>query len=250
MIYVCSDIHGCAERFYTLLKEIKFSDTDTMYILGDIIDRNDDSIELLKYVMKKDNIHLLMGNHEEFMYSYLVRLNVLGKLDERVNLPNDIWLSDNNGGRITLNDFVKEPIDNKIEILKYLSELPLIVLLEVNGNKFHLSHAGTISKVLDKDIWYVYDVSRTERNIITWFCPYRDNEFISHDNYPKDYISIIGHVPVERLNEDYKYTILRDNNIINIDSGCAMYKIEQDNTFFETALSCLCLDTMNVIYVR
>ena len=120
MIYVCSDIHGCAERFYTLLKEIKFSDTDTMYILGDIIDRNDDSIELLKYVMKKDNIHLLMGNHEEFMYSYLVRLNVLGKLDERVNLPNDIWLSDNNGGRITLNDFVKEPIDNKIETSIFL----------------------------------------------------------------------------------------------------------------------------------
>ena len=250
MIYVCSDIHGCSERFYTLLKEINFNDSDTMYILGDIIDRNDGGLELLKYVMKKDNIHLLMGNHEEFMYSYLVRLNVLGKLDEKVNLPHDIWLSDNNGGRITLNDFVKEPIDNKIEILKYLSELPLIVLLEVNGSKFHLSHAGTISNVLAKDIWYVSDVSNTERSIITWFCPYRDGEFISHDRYPKDYISIIGHVPVERLNENYKYTILKDNNIINIDSGCAMYKLERDNKFFETALSCLCLDTMNVIYVR
>ena len=38
------------------------------------------------------------------------------------------------------------------------------------------------------------------------------------------------------------------NNIINIDSGCAMFKLEE-NSPLKTALSCLCLDTMDEYYL-
>lgn len=249
MIYVCSDVHGHAERFYKMLDEIQLAETDTLYILGDIIDRNPDGIELLKYVMGKDNIILLMGNHEDFMYSYLVNLNILGKLDEKENFPNNIWLSDNNGGKVTLEKFAKESLPSKKEILTFLSTLPLIVLLEVNGTKFHLSHAGTIPQVLGKDVWYVSDVNKYEREYVTWYCPYRYDCYISKCDYPVDYVSIIGHVPVERINYDGGFSFIRDDNIINIDSGCSMYSLE-NTAGIKTALSCLRLDDMKAFYVH
>ena len=71
MIYICSDIHGCFDEFMELLKLINFSDDDEMYIIGDVIDRGPKPIECIQYIMKKDNIHMLLGNHEEMMLNYL-----------------------------------------------------------------------------------------------------------------------------------------------------------------------------------
>ena len=48
MNYVTSDIHGCRREFEALLKKIKFSSQDTLYIIGDMIDRGPDSMGVLK----------------------------------------------------------------------------------------------------------------------------------------------------------------------------------------------------------
>ena len=34
MIYAMSDLHGCYEKYIKLLEKIKFSNNDTLYILG------------------------------------------------------------------------------------------------------------------------------------------------------------------------------------------------------------------------
>ena len=61
--YICSDIHGQGELFYQMLSDINFSDSAELYIVGDLIDRGPDTIELLQYVVQhQKNIHLLMGN--------------------------------------------------------------------------------------------------------------------------------------------------------------------------------------------
>lgn len=39
MTYVVSDIHGCDKLYFRLLETLRFSDTDTLYILGDVTDR-------------------------------------------------------------------------------------------------------------------------------------------------------------------------------------------------------------------
>ncbi len=49
--YVMSDIHGEADRFHAMLEKIHFSDDDTLYILGDVIDRGPDGISLLREIM-------------------------------------------------------------------------------------------------------------------------------------------------------------------------------------------------------
>ena len=41
MIYVMSDIHGSRRRFDAVMEQIKLTDEDTLYILGDVIDRGE-----------------------------------------------------------------------------------------------------------------------------------------------------------------------------------------------------------------
>lgn len=52
MIYVMSDIHGHQEAFDDILSQIQLSDHDHLYILGDVIDRGPDGIELCKESVK------------------------------------------------------------------------------------------------------------------------------------------------------------------------------------------------------
>lgn len=39
--YVVSDLHGCYNKFTELLRLVRFSDKDELYIIGDIFDRGD-----------------------------------------------------------------------------------------------------------------------------------------------------------------------------------------------------------------
>ena len=67
MIYVMSDIHGNYRRFRSVLKQIKLKAADTLYILGDVIDRHPDGIKILRWVMARKNVKMLLGNHEYMM---------------------------------------------------------------------------------------------------------------------------------------------------------------------------------------
>ena len=48
--YVISDMHGRFEEFKQMLELIDFSSSDTLYILGDVIDRGPDPIEMLSFI--------------------------------------------------------------------------------------------------------------------------------------------------------------------------------------------------------
>ena len=39
MLYVMSDIHGEYERYLAMLEQIAFSQDDTLFVLGDVVDR-------------------------------------------------------------------------------------------------------------------------------------------------------------------------------------------------------------------
>ena len=55
MIYVMSDIHGQKRRFDSVMKQINLQPEDTLYVLGDVIDRNPDGIKLLRQIMAMPN---------------------------------------------------------------------------------------------------------------------------------------------------------------------------------------------------
>lgn len=71
MTYVLSDIHGNSRRFQSILSQIDLQPEDTLYILGDIIDRFPDGGRLLRQIMKMSNVKVLLGNHELMMLDAL-----------------------------------------------------------------------------------------------------------------------------------------------------------------------------------
>ena len=64
MTYVMSDIHGNKIRFESILKQIDLKPSDRLYILGDVVDRFPDGIELLQRIRKRKNAVRVLGNHE------------------------------------------------------------------------------------------------------------------------------------------------------------------------------------------
>ena len=50
--YVISDIHGQYDKFIAMLDAINLRDTDTLYVLGDILDRGPHPIKVLLKLME------------------------------------------------------------------------------------------------------------------------------------------------------------------------------------------------------
>jgi serine/threonine protein phosphatase 1 len=69
--YAISDIHGCLKTFQALLDKIQFSKSDTLYLLGDYVDRGPDSKGVIDYIWQLEKegytIHCLQGNHEQLL---------------------------------------------------------------------------------------------------------------------------------------------------------------------------------------
>lgn len=72
--YVCSDIHGMYGTYCSVIKKLK--ENDTLFILGDVIDRGSQGIKILQDIMSRPNVRLLMGNHE---YMMIKCLNIIKK---------------------------------------------------------------------------------------------------------------------------------------------------------------------------
>ena len=62
--YVTSDIHGQYDMFMELIDKIDLKQTDTLYVLGDILDRGPHPIKVLKKLMEMPNAICIVGNHE------------------------------------------------------------------------------------------------------------------------------------------------------------------------------------------
>ena len=216
-IYVCSDIHGQYGLYKKMLDESAFSDKDQLYILGDMIDRGPDSMELVLDVMGRKNVVSMIGNHELLMLDHVYR-----------NKKRDYWFHGSNGGKKTVRQFHDLPADKQEAILQYLKDMPIQIELVVSGKKFLLSH----SSFLDHEgTAYVRDHDWEEVFNIVWRSPWRCFELRRIGDYKQDgRIHVIGHVPVQVvwkvLREDPGVPmpaalVDEENHIVNIDLGCA-----------------------------
>ena len=96
-ILAIGDIHGCAKTFRKLLLDgLKIRKSDTLYCIGDYIDRGPDSKGVIDFILelrsKGFKIRTLRGNHEQLMLDSIKG----GDAEEQ-------WLS--NGGEETLESF-------------------------------------------------------------------------------------------------------------------------------------------------
>ena len=143
MTYVLSDIHGNLRRFESIMSQINLQPDDTLYILGDVVDRFHAGIKILRQIMKTPNMKMLIGNHEYMM------LRAIGHCtdaaDERENMNYKqfrLWYR--NGGEITHNYLKHLRKEFRAEIFEFLQTLPANIDIEVNGKQYKLVHGSPI----------------------------------------------------------------------------------------------------------
>lgn len=224
MIYVMSDIHGNEARFRDILKQIKFTKKDTLYILGDVVDRGEGGIRILRQIMKTPNMKMLLGNHEHMM------LDALYYTEERApGLFNKIRLWYSNGGQFTHNQLKHYTKAVRQEILEFIGDLPLNIEVEVNGNQYILVHAGIV-----ENYRYANDKYRSSTEYAVWT---RDADTVE---IPKGKTLIFGHTPTWEFQEEEIMKICKWDDRIGIDCGCPYTDIGR--------LACLRLDDMKEFY--
>ncbi len=212
--YVISDIHGHYDEFQEMLSKIKFTDKDKMIIAGDIVDRGSQSLEMIKYVMNhKDNISMIMGNHEYMMLNCYKR----GSLDNF-----NIWFS--NGGKSTYSQ-IEECSDDEInDIISWIKTLSYSIEVEVGEKIYVICHADPFAAYSEDMVW----------NRIS-------PEYEVNDEDEENKIYIVGHTPVIRyLDKNTVAKIIKSNDgkLLFIDGGAA-YPI-----FKQSRLLCLRLEDL------
>lgn len=212
--YVLSDIHGEGSRFWKMLECIGFSNGDVMYILGDVIDRGTDGVELLRYILDKPNMQLLLGNHEQMC---------LDALSSHATFLEELRWS-RNGNADTLRAIQAMQAEDRKMLLSRLTELPDHMDITVGERRFHLVHGfpgeSTYSRIWDRPDYYTPT-------------PYPDRTVI------------VGHTPVvvyatyEPIRNHMR--ILHAPGFVDIDCGCG----HRHDT---RRLACLRLEDMAEFY--
>ncbi len=214
-IYVTSDLHGLPpENLIKLLESVGFSNDDWLYILGDVIDReNDGGVEMLKWLLSQPNVGFILGNHEamllscKFIFDEITDSNI-DKLDaEKWQLLTNYL---GNGGDVTLKNLkplLHSDPETLWDILDYLEDAPLYETVSVGGRDFLLVHAGLEDFNKDKKPWdyQSHQLLWTRPNI--------------HDQYYDDVITVFGHTPTVYYGPQYRGKILRQKTWIDIDVG-------------------------------
>lgn len=118
------DIQGCYDKLLELILKINFNPgVDSIYLVGDLVNRGAKSFEVLKWVYKyKDSVISVLGNH-------------------------DIYLLGRYGGVLANieNDTLNEVINNKGSsvLIKHIRSFPLIL----NVDDYIIVHAGIYPKM-------------------------------------------------------------------------------------------------------
>jgi len=65
-IWAIGDIHGCYGSFMELIKKIEFDPKkDTLWLVGDIINRGEDSLSTFEYIYNiRESVVMILGNHD------------------------------------------------------------------------------------------------------------------------------------------------------------------------------------------
>lgn len=215
--YAISDLHGYpTEKFNALLEKAGFTDEDTLYIIGDVIDRNGDGgVAMLRMIMERPNFEFILGNHEdmllacEFLFSEITAQS-LDRLCAQDAQALQRYLR--NGGGVTLENLRRlRGADREAfeEILHFLKEAPLYGAVSCGGRDFLLVHGGL------KDFSPEKKLSDYSPHDLVWERPELGDEYFD------DIITVFGHTPTEFYGEQYRGKVIKTRTWINIDSGAA-----------------------------
>lgn len=208
---VISDIHGCSKTLKSLIEKIALVKTDTLYFLGDYIDRGPDSSGVLDLILdlkqQEYSVIPLRGNHEE---------NLLKAYQEYDADTFKFFV-----GRNKSSDIINNSGSIKEQYLRFFKDLPFFVEL----NDFILVHAGINFEFSEpfNDKVSLLELRRTIYNSLK----------------AKNRKIIFGHQPY--YFEDIIEAIHNKNNLIPLDNGCCYNKPHKYYDYTKLG-NLLCLD--------
>ena len=231
MIYVIGDIHGKKDKYDEMLAKLSPADTDAVFVLGDIIDVGEDSIEILQDMMYRANIYPVLGEHE-YMAKKIFPLIIKAKsVDEAKDMLEgedkaglDKWLGMKS--EKTISDFLSLDEEDKESIIDYLSEFQAFEEVEAGGKTFVLAHAGIGN----------FDPEKALED-------YDEEDFVfGQADYTKVYFKnkylITGHTPTVAINQKFMGKVYSKNGHIALDCGAA----------YGGKLAAICLDALKLTY--
>ena len=124
-LYLIGDVQGCNSALQRLLDQISFSASrDTLYLLGDLVNRGPDSAGVLRRLMAYgDSAQCLLGNHD---------LHLLA-LSQGARAP---------GRHDTLNNILDAP--DRSAMLEWLRWQKMAMCRKIEGHDLLMVHAGVL----------------------------------------------------------------------------------------------------------
>jgi serine/threonine protein phosphatase 1 len=129
--FAATDLHGCLRTFrYLVEQELRLRPTDTLYLLGDYVNKGPDSGGVLDYIMQLQgfgyHVYCLRGNHEQEL------------LDARYGHGDEPWRTPAERAMTLASFGVTRLADLPARYIEWLAALPLQLELP----DFVLVHAG------------------------------------------------------------------------------------------------------------
>lgn len=233
--YLMSDIHGEYRKLLRMLKKIDFTKDDTLYIIGDVVDRGEEPIEIIEWVMRTPNAHLLKGNHESMFIDYLNAPD--GEAKDMALL---MW--SRNGGLTTYEGYEKRSVEQKERIKTFVKTLPYYKILD----DVLLVHSGVEVVKTSEPLTLEEIMERQSENALLWS---RD-EFYGFKGIPGVKI-FFGHTPTLSIQQSLGEPVTTPMQIwhdkvyqdkVGLDCGAVFSK-------HGGRLACVCLETMEEYYV-
>ena len=230
MTFVVSNLYGRLDKFEKLIKKINFKDSDTLYILGNIVDYGEESIELVNDLSSRYNVYSVLGEHD---YKAYLLLSEFDRMLKEGGVPSASFSRDmiswaQNGGQATLEAFKNADADSKEGFLDYLSDLPVFEEVTLkNGKDFVLTCRGIDNFDKETDL-YDYELD-----------DFMNGYLEIEKTYFSDRIMVVGYLDYEHTPAGRAGKVTAKNN--NVALACDMS--ENDDVV------CICLETNDEYYV-
>lgn len=243
--FVIGDAHGSYDKIMRALELAKFSDSDTLYSVGDLCDRGTQNKEVLDFFMSLgDRFKGCFGNHDVWLYTWLK--------GEIQLYAREVWYA--NGGNNTIDSLYDAGIKQKTGwsdkeyVDKLINFVGSLKYIQSPSEKIRVMHTLTTDKMLLNNIVIhnmtdvydlslkdaietrylsdtVYDEEVFDRTVLyssQYFCQHsyrysafnRDTKSVESVIFNKDNpLTIVGHTPLKEV------IYCKEFNTLCIDTG-------------------------------
>lgn len=142
MNYFTSCIYGDVEKYSKIKKDLALREGDHLYILGDILDGNDENPEesenLMMDIMEDPNVTLVLGDHEYTRVMWYVSRSDIDASNRWKNYAETLDVSG-----IAFNEHMREnfaPEDYDMYLGGFLMSCELSMIVPIGKRYFYLTH--------------------------------------------------------------------------------------------------------------